>query len=231
MGMKTIDLSKQKFGKLTAICREPNRPGQRGGSWWTCLCECGATCSRQGYYLRNSTTTPSCGCTRSSTMKEVSNRPEIKAARAKVKTKHGATSGGLKSTEYSSWRAMKTRCYNPRSEKYSMYGGRGITVCDAWISDFSAFLHDMGQKPDPAYTIDRIDPNKGYSPDNCRWASTYQQSTENKRDLKPLIVGDLRFPSTNAACRHFGIGASTYFRRLQRGLSVFDALSTPLKPK
>jgi hypothetical protein len=81
---------------------------------------------------------------------------------------------------YPTWSNMKQRCYNPNRPDYERYGKRGITVCDTWINDFWAFVKDMGDRP-KGYSLERIDNSKGYSPDNCRWASTQEQS-ENKRN-------------------------------------------------
>jgi hypothetical protein len=104
-----------------------------------------------------------------------------KACRAVGIRTHGETAGGGKhSSEYRAWSSIKTRCLNPADPHYPDYGGRGITICDRWRYDFAAFLADMGRKPSPRLSIDRIDNDGNYEPGNCRWATTKQQAM-NKR--------------------------------------------------
>jgi len=90
--------------------------------------------------------------------------------------------------EYKTWNSIKTRCTNQNTICYPDYGGRGISVCDRWKNSFENFLEDMGAKPDPTYSIDRIDNDKGYSPDNCRWTDRVSQNT-NQRMRKDNTSG------------------------------------------
>lgn len=86
----------------------------------------------------------------------------------------------VNTTEYYSWQHMKDRCYNKRCKDYPYYGARGITVCKEWKNDYRQFLEDMGKKPSPAHSLDRVDNNQSYNPSNCRWA-TKQEQTRNRR--------------------------------------------------
>lgn len=89
-------------------------------------------------------------------------------------TKHGYANDNKRPKEYDSWVNMRQRCANPNHVKYDMYGGRGITVCDEW-NDFENFISDMGFRPSKNHTIDRIDNEKGYYKENCRWATKSDQ--------------------------------------------------------
>lgn len=169
--MAYIDLSGKKFGRLTAI-EEAGRTKQ-GSVVWKCICDCGGSKSVSAASLRQGHT-KSCGCL------QKENPPPV------IKT-HGRT----KTPEHNSWRGMIDRCFLPSSRYYRIYGGRGITVAPEWLS-FEQFLADMGEKPSPSHSLDRIDPNKGYSKDNCRWATPTTQSYNRRTES---VAGVRKTPS------------------------------------
>ena len=114
-----------------------------------------------------------------------------------INLKHGKASrdskGNRYSKEYRTWLNVKQRCLNPNNSSYEDYAGRGITVCEEWAHSFEAFYKDMGDAPDPEYSIERIDNNKGYEPSNCIWATneTQQRNSRNTK-LSPALVSYIR---------------------------------------
>lgn len=128
--------------------------------------------------------------------------------------------------EYRAWGGMVNRCTNPNNHCYHRYGGAGIRVCDRWRR-YENFLADMGRKPSPKHSIDRIDGNKGYSPENCRWATKLEQA-RNRRSLKPLVIGD----TSRLLCEWSeisGIDVRQIWARLKLGWSPQDAVFAPLQ--
>jgi hypothetical protein len=123
---------------------------------------------------------------------------------------------------------MRTRCFNPRHIAFDRYGGRGITICDRWLgkNGFQNFLADMGLAPGPKHSIDRIDNDGPYSPENCRWVTPKEQA-ENRRDNNKLSLGE-RTKTLAAWAREFEIPERTLSNRLARGWSVERTLLTAI---
>lgn len=153
---KIIDISNQVFGRLSVI-RFFGMDKQ--GAKWVCICTCGKDVIQFGKTLRSGKAV-SCGCYKNEKIFERS-------------FKHGHAN---KTAEYRAWRHMKSRCYNPNVYNYEIYGGSGIIVCDRWLESFEYFLSDMGARPTPEHSIDRINGKGNYEPKNCRWATKAEQS-------------------------------------------------------
>ena len=140
--------------------------------------------------------------------------------------KHGHASKSGRSKEYDCWAAMIKRCEYKRHKDYARYGGRGIAVCDDWRSDFAKFLSDMGHHPGPGWTLDRIDPNGNYAPQNCRWATQHEQAN-NKRNVR-LIEIDGRLMSASQWSTHSGVPFTVVRQRLYSGWPARDAVFMPV---
>ena len=140
---------------------------------------------------------------------------------------HAIKHGMYKSRAYQAWASMRDRCGNPRHRCFRDYGGRGIKVCSRW-NEFENFVADMGQ-PDPGLSLDRIDNDRGYEPQNCRWATTTTQA-RNKRGLRPITANGV----TRLACEwaeQTGIPYGTISTRLHAGWSEQDAVTVPPRPR
>lgn len=153
------DISNQRFGRLTAI--KPTGEKRWRSSLWECLCECGNTHIVATNTLKSGLVR-SCGCL-------------LKDTARKTSTRHG----DFGSQTYKSWDAMIQRCTNPKNKSFKNYGARGISVCEQWRK-YEQFRDDMGERPANT-SLDRIDVNGNYTPENCRWASLKTQARNQRR--------------------------------------------------
>jgi len=124
---------------------------------------------------------------------------------------------------YSIWQGIKRRCYNPRFKQYADYGGRGVKVCDRWIRDYAAFEADMSPRPSEDHSLDRIDPNGDYSPENCRWATRTEQQ-RNRRDSRRITVDGVTYSVATLAAE-YGLKGDVIIDRASRGLPLSNILS------
>lgn len=139
--------------------------------------------------------------------------------------KHGHASkvNGV-TREYRIWEGMRQRCTNPKATAYDRYGGRGITVCGRW-NDFAAFLEDMGHCPSDRHSLDRIDNDGPYAPDNCRWVLHKQQCRNTARNRWVTVGGERLLISE--AIKRSPVSPQTAYRRINSGWNIERALTTP----
>lgn len=211
------NLTGQKFGRLTVIgYAGRNRHRQ---SLWLCQCSCGSDAKAIVVGALTNGHSKSCGCW----------SRENSAAIGRKGVKHGHSANGQKTPEYTIHTNMLQRCENPQHNSYSQYGGRGIAVCDRWRDSFQAFLDDMGQRPSKDHSIDRIDVNGPYSPENCRWATRKEQGRNQRTNRILTYRGESRCMSEWAeVC---GVSYRLLKMRMRYGWSVERALTEPVHSK
>lgn len=208
MDNRILDLTNQKFNRLTVICDSGKR--SHGAVLWNCKCDCGNIVDVKS---RNLITggTKSCGCL----LKEHNSSG-----------KSGTTHGLSNSAEYSIWNAMIQRCYNCNTNSFNNYIARDIIVCDRWRHSFENFYADMGPRPSDQHSIDRMNNDGNYEPSNCRWATRTEQNN-NTRSNVFYYYKDKEYTVLQLAVE-FNIKLSTLKARLNRGWSITDAIETPV---
>ena len=215
MGRPVIDLVGKTFGKLFVV--EYAGTDKRRNALFACKCECGNIKVVRASKLKSGEI-KSCGCS------HWEYNPEKNEAIRKSKIKHGLSGDRL----YYIYDNMMRRCYNEKSEKYNNYGARGIIVCDEWKNsrdEFFKWAIESGYKED--LTIDRIDVNGNYYPENCRWSNQKEQA--NNRTSNKTATYNNETHTISEWSEIVGIPAKTIYSRLKRGWTDKDALEIPVR--
>lgn len=203
VGKPRVDLTGRKFGKLTVVGFAGRKRTDKGMTMmWACLCECGVAKPVAYPALIQGRATQCMNC--------------------KNASHHWRSHGLSEHPLYRTWYQMILRCDDETCPAYKNYGGRGIQVCSRWKASFEAFLEDMGDKPTPEHSIDRINNDGNYEPSNCRWA-TQKEQCQNTRWARPIEFNGETLTVTQWAAR-LGITRERLRQRLQTR-SVEEALS------
>jgi len=206
---RLIDLTGQRFGRLTVIERAEDhiQPTGKHETKWRCVCDCGNITVAYGGSLRNGGT-KSCGCL----------QREIVSQRHKRHKRHGDSKTRL----YNTWNHMLYRCYNPKHKNYHRYGGRGITVCEEWkkYENFRDWAMANGYQED--LSIDRVDVNGSYCPENCRWVTQKEQTRNRSSNCIITLNGESKI--LIEWCELYGMNYGTVSSRLSRGWTPEEVL-------
>jgi len=223
MPMPLNDLTGKKFGRLTVLERHGTSSNP---VMWKCRCDCGTEKPIAYKHLKYGGTV-SCGCYRS----EVSRKSVTHGHTCSHPVTHGQScrAGGNRTKLYTTWEGIKQRCHNPNDKGYKNYGGRGITVCDRWKNSFENFFKDMGVKP-KGLTLERIENDKGYSKENCKWATMKQQASNRRNSRFITYNGETKIMTEWA--RQYGLSRGVLWQRIYNmKWDLKDALERPAMKK
>jgi hypothetical protein len=206
------DLAGIRFGRLVAVAVAGR--DKHGSVRWRFRCDCGAETTVTGSEVTRGKTR-SCGCLAVDALRDRS-------------SKHGELVAGGRTPEWDAWASMRARCENKEHAAYARYGGRGITVCEAW-SSFEAFLRDMGRRPTSGHSLDRINNDDGYGPTNCRWATKREQNRNRRSNV--LLTHDGRTMCLVEWAETLGVTPEVIGARLSRGLTASESLTRPFRSR
>lgn len=201
------------FSRLTAIKYIAGSAKLDTRAKWECSCECGNIHVTDSSRLKKGTSKMCRPCS------------DIESG----KTRSNAINKTTNPKEYGAWSSMKNRCSNKNYDGYHRYGGRGIVVCNSWNESFESFLLDMGCAPSILYSIDRIDNNKDYYKENCKWSTMEEQ--QNNRHTNVYLTIDEERKTIAQWCRELSISYEMVRARLKRGWSEYDAVMTDVGKK
>lgn len=211
------------FGRLSVIGYAGNN--KHRSAMWLCQCRCGNVVKVKGAQLRRGRT-KSCGCLQRDTASKLAK--EYNSSQNYKSPSH-LIHGGAKTRIYGIWNKMKQRCGNPNYEHFERYGGRGITVCAEWMNDFEAFRDwSMANGYSDSKSIDRIDNDKGYSQDNCRWVSTQQQVRN--RSVTVSLDHNGQVKTLKEWADEYGINYKLAHERYRKGWE-FEKIFQPVQKK
>lgn len=203
---KPLNLIGERFGRLVVVsCAGSRGEGRSAKRYWNCVCDCGNTITTTTQSLRKGDTR-SCGCLKIDLTKE-------------RMTKHGDTGTHL----HNVWKTMRRRCYDVNHNDYKWYGSRGVYVCDEWKDNYLAFkewAENNGYRED--LTIDRIDSDGAYSPDNCRWVSMKEQCNNRHSSIFYTFNGQTHTLAEWSEI--YDIPYSRLYSRLHRGIDFSEAI-------
>jgi hypothetical protein len=206
---RRINPTGQRFDRLLVLS-ESHRTA-KGAWYWVCRCDCGKETRVQTQFLMSGRT-KSCGCKRASGIHSI---------------KHKLTGTWV----YYTYKGIFQRCYSPTNSSYANYGGRGIKMCDRWLRGdgslhgIQCFYADMGDKPSPNHSIERLDVNGDYSPENCVWIPQPDQAKNTRANRRVTAFGKTKILADWA--REYGLSARMIQKRLVRGWVPERAISTP----